>query len=63
MKFHNLFFNHSIFLWLLFVILLEIPVTVSEQRPLWPDQLPLESDSYQFSWPIHKVAIIGAGPR
>lgn len=61
MKFHNFFLNCSIF-GLSFVILLAIPVTVSEQRPLWSDQLPPESDSYQFSWPIHKVAIIGAGP-
>ena len=28
--------------------------------PLWSDSF--QSDTYKFEWPIHKVAIIGAGP-
>ena len=47
-----------------------LPVALTQGNP---DQIPLyssenwlsetESDSYTFQWPIHKVAVIGAGGR
>ena len=34
----------------------QIPLT----SPLWSDSF--QSDTYKFEWPIHKIAIVGAGP-
>ena len=46
------------------LVLLAGVATASVQWPLTPPSFQeVESDVYQFAWPIQRVAVIGAGPR
>jgi uncharacterized membrane protein len=55
--------NYGVVLWISLTFLLTIPVTISaEQQPLWTSGQE-SAEYYEFSWPIHKIAVIGAGPR